>query len=55
VNVTGAEAYDIVSMGGSKHTLQKENGTYPNIAPGGFVSFALKSVTHIIYSITYDY
>lgn len=55
MKVTRAEVYDIVSIGRSMYTLQKENRDYLNIALGVIVSSALKSVTYIVYSTTYNY
>jgi hypothetical protein len=46
MRVTGAEAYDIIYVGESKYTLQKENGNCLNIAPGGTLSFALEAVPY---------
>jgi phospholipase C len=55
VSVTGAEAYDIIYVGASKYTLQKENGDYLNIAADGSLSFDETPFPYSIYSVTYNY
>lgn len=55
VSVSGAEIYDVVYIGGSQYTLQKENGAYLNIAADGNLSFDSKPVPYSVYSVTYNY
>ena len=55
VSVSGAEVYNVVYIGNSQYTLQKENGRYLNIAADGTISFASKPVPYSVYSVTYNY
>ena len=54
-SVSSAEVYDVVYIGGSLDTLQKENGDYLNIAADGTLSFATKAVPYSVYSVTSNY
>jgi phospholipase C len=55
VSVSGAEVYNIVYIGSSQYTLQKENGDYLNIAADGTLSFTSHPVPYNVYSVTYNY
>ncbi|PMD34958.1 putative hemolytic phospholipase C precursor [Hyaloscypha variabilis F] len=55
VSITGAEVYDVVYIGSSLYTLQKENGDYLNIAADGSLSFDTKAVPYSVFSVTYNY
>lgn len=52
-SVSGAEIYNIVYIGSSQYTLQKENGAYLNIESDGSLSFTSHPVAYNIYSVTY--
>ncbi|KAH8796088.1 hypothetical protein F5882DRAFT_375288 [Hyaloscypha sp. PMI_1271] len=54
VSVSGAKVFEIVYIGNSQYTLQKENGRYLNIGVDGL--FLLPpSRCRIVYSVTYNY
>jgi phospholipase C len=55
VSVSGAEVYDVVYIGSSLYTLQKENGDYLNIAADGSLFFDTKAVPYSVFSVTYNY
>jgi phospholipase C len=55
VLVSGAEVYNVVYIGNSQYTLQKENGHYLNIVADGTISFDSKPVPYGVYSVTYNY
>lgn len=52
---SGAEIYNITYVGSSQYILQKENGAYLNIQPGGNLSFDSIPVPYNVYSVTYNY
>jgi len=55
ISVSGAEVYEVVYIGSSLYTLQKQNGDYLNIAAGGTLSFDTKAVPYSVFSVTYNY
>jgi phospholipase C len=55
LSTTGAEVYNITYVGSSQYILQKENGKYLNIQPGGGLSFDSTPIPYNIWSVTYNY
>ncbi|KAF8849972.1 putative hemolytic phospholipase C precursor [Acephala macrosclerotiorum] len=55
LSTSGAEVYNITYVGSSQYILQKENGEYLNIQPGGGLSFDPTPIPYNIWSVTYNY
>ncbi|CZR52692.1 related to phospholipase C [Phialocephala subalpina] len=55
LSTTGAEVYNITYVGSSQYILQKENGEYLNIQPGGALSFDSTPIPYNVWSVTYNY
>ena len=53
ISESGAETYNITYIGSGVYALQKENGAYLNIQPGGSLSFDNKPDGYKLYSVTY--
>jgi len=52
-SATGAEVYNITYIGSSQYIVQKENGKYLNIQPGGSLSFDSTPIPYNVWSVTY--
>jgi phospholipase C len=52
---SGAEIYNISYVGSSQYIMQKENGAYLNIQPGGGLSFDSTPIPYNVWSVTYNY